>query len=45
MPPIICLWAAISLNLDPYRISYLRPTGRKGFWATIDAGREMAFNS
>ena len=29
----------------PCRISYLRPTGRKGFWATTDAGPEMAFNS
>ncbi len=44
-PKYICLWAAIFVNLTRYRISYLRPTGRKGFWATTEAGPEMALNS
>ena len=40
-----CLWAAIFVDLNRCRISYLRQTERKGFWATTDAGSEMAFNS
>jgi hypothetical protein len=34
-----------TVHLTGYRISYLRPTVRTSFGATIEAGPEMAFNS
>jgi hypothetical protein len=44
VPNNICLWAAIIANLTRYRISNLRPAGRKSIWAT-PTDLEMAFKS
>jgi hypothetical protein len=35
-PNNICLWAAKLANLTGYRISNLRPAGRKSIWGNSD---------
>src|SRR6266849_1681345 len=45
VPKNICLWAAISRKSRPYRISYLQPTARTGFWATAEQAHKKAFRA
>src|SRR5260370_16921078 len=44
-PKYICLWVAISRKSRPYRISYLQPTARTGFWATAERAHKKAFRA